>query len=149
MQLDNQRTSKLTRRSLCLGLAASLALTVSPALAGSYLNRAALLLKHASEDAAFLRRHLNDRELAKMVHRIASGRLEAASKMTVPVEVAQAHPHLLLVLESYERAFDAAENRQMERFLVYEQRAHEEEGTFRAVLKQLGWKLPEFKSRRR
>jgi hypothetical protein len=62
--------------------------------------------------------------------------------MMVPKEVVQAHPHLLLVFENYERAADAAENSQVERFLVFLQRALDEERTFRAVLKQFGWDLP-------
>ena len=37
-----------------------------------------------------------------------SARLEAARTMTVPKEVEQAHPHLLLVLENYQQAAEAA-----------------------------------------
>jgi hypothetical protein len=62
--------------------------------------------------------------------------------MQVPKEVAQAHPHLLLVLENCERAADAAKEGRVQRFMIYLQRAREEERTLRGVLKQLGWTLP-------
>jgi hypothetical protein len=61
----------------------------------------------------------------------------------VPKEVVQAHPHLLLTLENYERAADAAVAGEADRFMIYCQRAQDEERTFRAVLKQLGWELPD------
>ena len=112
------------------------------AFAGSYLNRAALLLHQSSDDADTLRKHLSDKELARVVHKIAMARVAAASGMLVPKEVAQAHPHLLLVLENYERAADAASRGQSQRFLVYQQRARKEAHVFRGVLKQLGWRLP-------
>lgn len=117
-------------------------LTAREAWAGSYLNRAALLLTQAAGDADYLRVRVTDRELASVVHKLAVARLEAAGNMDVPKEVAQAHPHLLLVLENYERATDAAAEGQTQRFVIYQQRARDEERTLRGVLKQLGWALP-------
>src|SRR5690606_3861410 len=105
-----------------LGSACSF-MTAAPAWAGSYLNRAALLLTQAGDDADYLRAKLTDRELARVVHRLAVARLDAAGSMQVPKEVALAHPHLLLVLENYERAADAAKEGQLQRFVVYHQRA--------------------------
>ena len=133
---------RLTRRAICSATIAALLLSATPALAGTYLNRAGLLLKHGLQEGNYLRAHVNDRELARIIHDLARTRLEAAGHMTVPKEVVQAHPHLLLVLENLERAADAARNGQVERFLVYHQRALDEERTFRSVLKQLGWSLP-------
>lgn len=127
---------------LGLGLGAALLLAPSFAWAGSYLTRAALLVSEGSREATYLRNRFGDKELAMLVHRMAQARLQAGSAMLVPKEVAQAHPHLLLVLENYERATDAAVRGESERFLVYYQRAQDEERTFRAVLKQLGWELP-------
>lgn len=115
------------------------------AWAGSYLNRAALLLHQASVDADYLRSRITDRELAHVVHKVAVARLDAAGTMGVPKEVAQAHPHLLLVLENYERAADAASQGKTQRFVIYQQRARDEERTLRGVLKQLGWSLPNVK----
>ena len=63
--------------------------------------------------------------------------------MTVPKEVVNAHPHLLLVLESYTQACEGATRGDLERFTTYYQRALDEDRTFRAVLKSLGWVLPE------
>jgi hypothetical protein len=132
----------LRRRALLLGLASAWALSAHPVWAGSYLNRAALLLRHALQEADYLRARVNDRELARIVHELARTRLEVAGRMTVPKEVVQAHPHLLLVLENFERSAEAAEDGKAERFLVYHQRALDEDRTFRSVLKQLGWALP-------
>jgi len=110
---------------------------------GTYLNRAAVLLTGATREAAYLRGRLGDRELAGVVHRLAQARLAAGGAMTVPKEVAQAHPHLLLVLENYEQAADAATRGEADRFTMHFQRAQDEERTFRAVLKSLGWIVPD------
>ena len=138
----SRRPPEHRRAWLIAGLALFVSLTPISAWAGSYLNRAALLVTQAGEDADYLRTRLSDRELAHVIHRLAVARVEAASSMDVPKEVAQAHPHLLLVLENYERAADAAKSGQFQRFVVYQQRARDEERTLRGVLKQLGWTLP-------
>lgn len=113
------------------------------AWAGSYLDRAALLLSEGTREADYLRRRLSDKELARTVHRLAEARAKTASTMEVPKEVTEAHPHLLLTLESYERAADAAERGQSAKFLEFQQRARDEESIFRGILKQNGWSLPE------
>jgi hypothetical protein len=113
------------------------------AWAGTYLNRAVLLLYGAARDAEYLRRRVSDRELARVTQRLMQARLDAANSMTVPKEVVQAHPHLLLVLEHYTQSAEAAARGEAERFVTYHQRALDEERAFRAVLKQLGWVLPE------
>jgi len=137
---------RLPRRAL-FGLLSASALALStPALAGTYLNSAALLLAQASNEADYLRARINDKELAELIHKLADARLEAAKGMLVPKEVVQAHPHLLLVLENYERASDAATRGEAEKFLVYQQRARDEDRTFRGVLKQFGYALPDQKS---
>jgi hypothetical protein len=115
------------------------------AWAGTYLNSAALLLVQSSKEGDYLRAHIGDKELSELIHKLASARLEAAKGMVVPKEVVQAHPHLLLVLENYERAADAATRGEAQKFLVYQQRARDEERTFRGVLKQFGYALPETK----
>jgi hypothetical protein len=120
-------------------------LVTSLADAGSYLNRAAMLVAQASRESEYLRGRVNDKDLAELVHQVAVARLDAASRMNVPKEVVQAHPHLLLTLENYERSADAAVEGHNERFLIYQQRARDEEVILRGVLKQLGWALPDFK----
>jgi hypothetical protein len=117
----------------------------SVAEAGSYLNRAAMLVAQGARESEFLRGRVGDKDLAELVHAVAAARLEAASRMNVPKEVVLAHPHLLLTLENYERSADAAVEGQNERFLIYQQRARDEEVILRGVLKQLGWVLPDVK----
>lgn len=132
------------RRRAWFALLGALLLTGS-AWAGTYLNSAAFLLSQSSKEGDYLRGHIADKELADLIHKLANARLDAAKGMLVPKEVVQAHPHLLLVLENYERAADAATRGEAEKFLVYQQRARDEDRTFRGVLKQFGYALPEAK----
>jgi hypothetical protein len=141
--VNSASASYLRRRTLLGLLGAVVFLSSSLAYAGTYLNSAALLLAQANSEADYLRARINDKELAGLVHRLADARLDAAKGMLVPKEVVQAHPHLLLVLENYERAADAATRGEAEKFLVYQQRARDEDRTFRGVLKQFGYALPE------
>lgn len=134
--------SRFRRRAILAWLAGT-AFTVRMAWAGTYLNSAALLLGQANHEADYLRARVNDKDLAALIHELAAARLSAAKGMLVPKEVVQAHPHLLLVLENYERAADAATRGEAEKFLVYQQRARDEDRTFRGVLKQFGYALPE------
>ncbi|MEO8906291.1 MAG: hypothetical protein ABI488_27000 [Polyangiaceae bacterium] len=136
-------TARSFRRRALLALLASGLLVSTPAWAGTYLNSAALLLAQANTEGDYLRARINDKELAELIHRLADARLEAAKNILVPKEVVQAHPHLLLVLENYERAADAAMRGAAEKFLVYQQRARDEDRTFRGVLKQFGYALPD------
>jgi hypothetical protein len=131
------------RAALLVAVFACVAAYAGDASAGSYLNRAAFLIAGARREADSLRSRFGDKELARIAYSLAQARLQSASSMMVPKEVVQAHPHLLLTLENYERAMDAAINAEAERFMIYCQRAQDEERTFRAVLRQLGWELPD------
>ena len=124
-------------------LAMALLAFATSAAAGSYLDRLALLVNQADHDSEYLRARLSDRELGRVIHAVAEARVKAASGMTVPKEAAQAHPHLLLVLENHERAAEAAKDGNPQRFLVYHQRARDEERVLRGVLKQLGFPFKE------
>ncbi|HYP75498.1 MAG TPA: hypothetical protein VER12_06080 [Polyangiaceae bacterium] len=135
---------RTVQRRAWLALLGVLLFTAS-AWAGTYLNSAALLLVQGSKEGDYLRAHIGDKELAELIHKLANARLDAAKGMLVPKEVVQAHPHLLLVLENYERAADAATRGEAQKFLVYQQRARDEDRTFRGVLKQFGYALPETK----
>lgn len=117
-------------------------LIVAPASAGSYLFRAAVLVGAADRECSVMRRRMHDKELAKVLHRVALERVAAARAMAVPPEVAKAHPHCLLVLEAFERAIDAAERGDPETFIVSETRARAELSTLRSVLRESGWELP-------
>jgi hypothetical protein len=113
------------------------------AFAGSYLHRASVLLHGAELEGKSISRRFHDKELAQVLHRVAIARAQTANEMLVPDEVKRAHPHLLLVLESYERATDAASRGAHTEFLVALSRAREEAAIFTAVLKQSGWTLPD------
>lgn len=114
------------------------------AFGGTYLNRVAMLIAQSSRESEYLRRRVNDKDLALLVHSVAKARLDAASRMNVPKEVVNVHPHLLLMLENYERAAFSATEGQAEKFLIYQVRAREEEQILRGVLKQLRFSLPEY-----
>ncbi len=137
--------ARAVRRRVLVGLCAAVLFATGLAWAGTYLNSATLLLAQASSEGDYLRARINDKDLAELIHKLADARLNAAKAMLVPKEVVQAHPHLLLVLENYERAADAATRGEAEKFLVYQQHARDEDRTFRGVLKQFGYSLPETK----
>ena len=134
----------LRRRSLVAGVLACLAwgADARECWAGSYLDRAGLLIHDANRDIEFLGRRLNDRELARLVSQIAAGRLQAAKDTLVPKEVVLAHPHLLLMLEHYARAAAAASGGEQERYRQLVLQGQDEEQLFRGVLRQLGWTVP-------
>ncbi len=113
-----------------------------PARAGSYLDRAALLVQQARDESTYLRKHLSDVELARLIHGICLGRVEAAREMLVPKEIQLAHPHIVLMLESYERASAAATKGSAGDFLNFTRRAQDEEQVFRGIIIQSGWELP-------
>jgi hypothetical protein len=125
---------------LVIAIAATFA---QPAWAGSYLDRVMLLTRQAKGESEYLEYRLNNRELAELVHRMAATRLAAARDMPIPKEVTQAHPHLLLMLENYERAADAAAGGEARRFVVYQRRARDEEQILRGILRQLGFPMPD------
>jgi hypothetical protein len=130
------------RRSLLLSLGTAFFFWSLPAHAGSYLDRASLLVTSTDEELSYLRRKHTDIELARLIHEIALARLEAAKQMSVPPEVILAHPHLLMMLENAERAaFSAAEKRQ-EHFMKHLRLQREETELFRSILRHLGWDLP-------
>lgn len=131
------------RQALALLLVSGLVLLgAGQSWAGSYLDRAGLLLIDSKRDSEFLSRRLGDRELARLVGQLATGRLQAAKETQVPREVVLAHPHLLLLLEHHERAAAAAAAGEGQRFRELLRSADEEEQLFRGVLRQLGWTVP-------
>lgn len=133
----------MLKRSLFVLL---LLLVTTPAWAGSYLDRAGLLVTEANRAGALLRERSSDRELARMIQQIAEARLSAAKTMVVPKEVALAHPHLLLLLENYERAAAAACEAETTRVVALLLKAEEEDRILRRVLAQLGWSMPKLAS---
>ncbi|MBL8741588.1 MAG: hypothetical protein JNK04_10855 [Myxococcales bacterium] len=133
----------MLRRSLVSGAVGAIALALTrPAFAGSYLDRAALLLDGSRKDQTELRAKIMDKELAKVVRIVAEARLDAASKMDVPPQVAKAHPHLLLALTKVERAAQAAVDGNLRSVVELLDTATREEGVFKSALKELGFPLP-------
>lgn len=136
---------KHSRRGFVWGaLGGAVCFVTSPVWAGSYLDRASMLMGLANTELTYLRRKLHDPHIARVLHKVASARLLAAQEMEVPKEVVQAHPHLLLMLEDCERAANSAVERNAEGFLKFQRAARDEEEHFRAILKQLGWQVPVF-----
>lgn len=145
--LDRHSSPPVARRRarravIALLLAAGVLLVTGSAFAGTYMDRAALLISQGDREMSFLKKRLSDHELAHVVHEMASARLNAASTMDVPKEVRDAHPHVLLVLENYERAAHFAAEGDRARFFVYLRRAKKEEIIMRGIFKELGWPLP-------
>jgi hypothetical protein len=125
------------------------ALFVAPvAWAGSYLDRASLLLEETRREGDMLLPRMNDKELVLVIHALAEARAKVASKMECPPQVAKAHPHLLLVLENSERAADAAAQGNFRKFTEYLTNARNEDRAFRALITELGYSLPDLGSRR-
>lgn len=121
----------------------ALALISAPAFAGPYLNASSMLLRESFAAGSWVRENLGDRELARTAHELAQARSDTASKLIVPDEVKKAHPHLLLSLGNMERAFDAASQGQVSAFVQFLNAADGEARTFKAILGELGYRLPE------
>jgi hypothetical protein len=113
------------------------------ARAGTYLDTAALLLDETKRSAAFVQAHLPDVKLADIAHQLAEARVKTARTVFVPRDVERAHPHLLLTLEISERAMAAAMDGEPLKFLRFSVQAREEERTFRAILAQQKFVVPE------
>lgn len=119
--------------------------TAALAYAGSYLDRSAILLADTRRANEWILTHLSDREMSEILHDVSEARLKSARKMSVPTnpkEVAMAHPHLLLALETSERAAAAAAAGQNEKFLTLLRTARDEDATFRSLLSAAKLDLP-------
>ena len=97
------------KRRQFLGAAASavIGLVTRAGWAGSYLDRAALMLDSARKEIATVKTRTGDKELLLVVKTMTEARLKVARKMNVPAKVVSMHPHLMLVLENYDRAIDS------------------------------------------
>ena len=139
----------MNRRRLFALLAFAFPLAfATPAWAGSYLDRSALLLDEARREGDMLQPRTQDKEMVLIVKALTEARARVGRKMEVPAAVAKAHPHLLLVLENYERASDAASEGNFKKFMEHLMTARDEERTFRALIAELGYALPEAGSKR-
>ncbi len=132
----------LMRRTVVLGLLLSLLFLTSQLRAGSYLDRAALLIDTSRLERDMVRPRANDKDLLRVVHGVAETRSRLARTMHTPKAVALAHPHLLLVLENSERAYASALQGNNQKFVTHILRARAEDKIFRALIKRLGYTLP-------
>lgn len=136
------------RRRGFLGLAAAVAAMgvigtfATFATAGSYLDRAAILLDGGRKDIDAAKSRTGDKETLLVVKALTEARLKAARKMNVPAAVVDAHPHLMLVLENQDRALDALIAGNTRKYAECLVNATDEERSFRNLIKQLGYSLP-------
>jgi hypothetical protein len=128
--------------SFVLGMALSMTLAAT-AHAGTYLDTVALLLDESHRSAEWMQTHLSDDKLATIAHLLAEARVKTGRAVLVPHEVEKAHPHLLLSLEALERAMSAAVEGESQRFLRLLVQSREEERTFRAILGQQKFTVPD------
>jgi hypothetical protein len=138
----------MNRRLFALSTVAFALALATPAWAGSYLDRAALLLDEARREGDMLQPRTSDKEMVLVIKALAEARAKVGRKMEVPAVVARAHPHLLLVLENCERAADAASEGNFKKFMEHLMAARDEERTFRALIAELGYTLPETGAKR-
>ena len=137
------------RRFAAALLMALASLCLAPiAWGGSYLDRAALMLDEARREGDMLTPRTNDKEMVLVVKTLAEARAKVGRKMEVPAAVVRAAPHLLLVLENYERAAEAADEGNFKKFMEHLNTARDEEKIFRSLLGELGYTLPEITSKR-
>jgi hypothetical protein len=138
---------RVRRRQVVLCLAAGLfvGLAAPRAHAGSYLERAALLLEQARREGDVLMVRHGDKELVAVVRALTDARVKAARKMSVPPAIAKAHPHLMLVLEAYDRASLSAEQNNPKKVVEQVLAARAEEKIFRTLMAQLGHPVAEGK----
>lgn len=139
----------VSRRLAALVATALFVLSIgAPAWAGSYLDRAALMLDQARREGDMLLPRTHDKELVMVVKALTEARAKVGRKMEVPPPVIKAHPHLLLVLENYDRAADAARDGNFKKFVEHLNVARNEDRTFRAIIAELRFTLPEVGSKR-
>lgn len=142
-------------RSVVRGMKALVFVAVSAILlcaprvgyAGSYLDRAALMLEESRREGDWLQPRTFDKELVLVIRTLAEARVRVGRKMEVPAAVMKAHPHLLLVLENFERATNAASEGNFGKFMEHLTIARDEERTFRALVTELGYALPDASSK--
>ncbi|HEX4476301.1 MAG TPA: hypothetical protein VH142_14545 [Polyangiaceae bacterium] len=140
--------TRCTRRTLVAGLVGlGFALSPRDAFAGTYLDQIGVLVREAKSEMDYLENRLNDKDLAELIHAMTIARVAAARDMLVPKEVAEAHPHMLLMLENCERAADAAVVKATDKFIVYQHRSRDEEQIFRSIMRQLGFPLEDEKKK--
>ncbi len=109
----------------------------------SYLAQLTFVLEGARRVLLFGEAHVADPEMSRFVYPISEHYVELAGKMTPSERLRIVHPHLLIVVENVERAFDAASHGDLHAFRQHVRTIREELATLDAVLKHLKVRLPE------
>jgi len=108
-----------------------------------YLTQLSFVLEGARRVLLFGEAHAADAELARFVYSLSEHYVEMAGRMTPGERLKIVHPHLLLVVENVERAFDASAHGDQHAFRQHVRTIREELATLEAVLKHLKVRLPE------
>lgn len=108
-----------------------------------YLTQLAFVLEGARRVLLFGEAHSADPELSRFVYPLSEHYVELAGRMTPGDRLKIVHPHLLLVVENVERAFNAASEGDQHAFRQHVRTIREELSTLDAVLKHLKVRLPE------
>jgi hypothetical protein len=110
---------------------------------GSYLRTASILLDESKRSIDWTLTYEGDAELARVLHDLAEARVHAGRQVVVPKELDGAHPHLLLTLETVERALDSTVQGDARKTVKLVLQAREEEQNYRTQITQLGRRLPD------
>lgn len=133
------------KRALAITALLSAWLWANFAWADSYLDTAALLLDQSRRNLDWAERRAQDKQHIHVAHLVAEAHVKAGQQIQVSKEADRAHPHLLLTLETAERALFAAKEGEIKRFLRLRRIAREEERAFRELLQQVKKSLPELR----
>lgn len=108
-----------------------------------YLTQLSFVLEGARRILLFGEAHAADPEMSRFAYPLSEHYVELAGKMTPGERLRIVHPHLLIVVENVERAFNASAHGDLQAFRQHVRTIREELATLEAVLKHLKVRLPE------
>lgn len=131
---------------LAVVILAGSAATLAPAAARAetetdYGIKLTLLLDWLRRSMMWADMNRRSEALCAMGHEIAEEHVRIASRMTPPTAWRLVHPHLVLVAENTERAFDACSRAEITRFRVHIAQARTELRTLEGILVHLRIRL--------
>ena len=101
------------------------------------------VLEGARRVLLFGEAHAADPEMSRFAYPLSEYYVELAGKMMPGDKLKLVHPHVLIVVENVERAFNAASHGDLHAFRQHVRTIREELATLDAVLKHLKIRLPE------
>ena len=108
-----------------------------------YLTQLSFVLEGSRRALLFGEAHAADPEMARFIYPLSETYVELAGKMMPGDKLKLVHPHVLIVVENVERAFNAASHGDLHAFRQHVRTIREELATLDAVLKHLKIRLPE------